>query len=76
MYCWRILFLKWDVGEKCVVFAKNQSWLSRKVFLLVAGRGFVVLCGRGFKTHLPSLLCMPFKYEMLAELMRETYSIV
>lgn len=42
---------------KCVVLAKIHPWLSRKIFVSVARSGFVALCGRGLKKHLPSLLC-------------------
>lgn len=55
MFCWQILILS-CVGVKCVVFAKNQLWLSREVFVSVADRGFVVVCGRGLKKHSPSFL--------------------
>lgn len=61
MYCWQILVSQLCVGVKCVVLAKTQPLLSRKVFVSVAGGGFVALCGRGLRRHLPSLVCaVPF----------------
>lgn len=43
---------------KCVVLAKIHPWLSRKVFVSVAGRGFVVWCGRGLKKQPLLSLCV------------------